>query len=69
MAGVTIFAILGNLAFELNVDIKVVAGAGPALAFVSYPDAISKFDYVPQVCVLNSNQASKYIQVQVHTIL
>nr|CAD7258882.1 unnamed protein product [Timema shepardi] len=50
MAGCTIFAILGNLAHELGVDdIKdVVGGGGTGLAFISYPDAIAKFDTVPQ---------------------
>jgi solute carrier family 6 amino acid transporter-like protein 5/7/9/14 len=36
--GVTIFAVLGNLAHELGKEIPDVAGAGPALAFVSYPE-------------------------------
>jgi solute carrier family 6 amino acid transporter-like protein 5/7/9/14 len=49
LAGFTIFAILGSLANELDVDISVVAKSGPGLAFISYPDAISKFDWVPQV--------------------
>lgn len=49
LAGFTIFAILGSLAYELDVDITVVAKSGPGLAFVSYPDAISKFDWVPQL--------------------
>nr|CAD7396080.1 unnamed protein product [Timema cristinae] len=51
MAGCTIFAILGNLAHELGVDdIKdVVGGGGTGLAFISYPDAIAKFDTVPQL--------------------
>ncbi len=43
------FAILGNLASELDVDISEVAKSGPGLVFVSYADAISKFDWVPQV--------------------
>jgi solute carrier family 6 amino acid transporter-like protein 5/7/9/14 len=49
LAGVTVFAILGNLASELDVDISEVAKSGPGLVFVSYADAISKFDWVPQV--------------------
>lgn len=49
LAGFTIFAILGSLAHELNVDVTIVAKSGPGLAFVSYPDAISKFDWVPQL--------------------
>ena len=50
MAGLTIFAILGNLAHNLKVDsIADVVKSGTGLAFISYPDAISKFDAVPQV--------------------
>jgi len=51
LAGITIFSILGNLAHETgqldNID-KIVRG-GTGLAFVSYPEAISKFDAIPQV--------------------
>ncbi|XP_076261244.1 sodium-dependent nutrient amino acid transporter 1-like [Rhynchophorus ferrugineus] len=48
LSGTTIFGILGNLAKELNVDVsEVVSGGGTALAFISYPDAIAKFNNVP----------------------
>ncbi|XP_073829599.1 sodium-dependent nutrient amino acid transporter 1-like [Musca autumnalis] len=50
LAGITIFGILGNLAHNLNIsDIKEVVQSGTALAFISYPDAIAKFQAVPQV--------------------
>lgn len=50
MAGITIFAILGNLAHNLGIeDIGDVVKSGTGLAFISYPDAISKFEVVPQV--------------------
>ncbi|OXA50584.1 Sodium-dependent nutrient amino acid transporter 1 [Folsomia candida] len=49
LAGVTIFSVLGNLAYELGKEIEDVASAGPGLAFVSYPEAISKFQFVPQL--------------------
>jgi solute carrier family 6 amino acid transporter-like protein 5/7/9/14 len=49
LAGFTIFAVLGNLAYELGVDVEDVVQAGNGLAFISYPDAIAKFDWVPQV--------------------
>lgn len=49
LAGVTVFSILGNLAHESNVDVTDVISGGPGLAFVSYPDAIAKFDVVPQL--------------------
>jgi solute carrier family 6 amino acid transporter-like protein 5/7/9/14 len=50
LAGCTIFSILGNLMHELGIDdIQRVVQGGTGLAFVSYPDAISKFEAVPQV--------------------
>lgn len=50
LAGVTIFAILGNLALESGKDISnVVQSGGTGLAFISYPEAIAKFDVVPQL--------------------
>lgn len=49
LAGITIFSILGNLAHESGQNITDVVSAGTGLAFVSYPDAISKFEYLPQV--------------------
>ncbi|XP_043260671.1 sodium-dependent nutrient amino acid transporter 1-like isoform X2 [Colletes gigas] len=49
IAGCTIFGILGNLAHEMGItDIDKVVRSGAGLAFVSYPDAIAKFDVVPQ---------------------
>ncbi|XP_055688296.1 sodium-dependent nutrient amino acid transporter 1-like [Lutzomyia longipalpis] len=48
LGGITTFAILGSLAHNLNVDITEVVNVGSGLAFISYPDAISKFDWVPQ---------------------
>lgn len=54
MAGLTIFAILGNLAHNLGIeDISTVIKSGTGLAFISYPDAISKFEVVPQVTWTN----------------
>lgn len=51
MAGITIFAILGNLAYESgSSDVGSVTKGGSGLAFISYPDAIAKFEVVPQVC-------------------
>lgn len=50
LAGITIFAILGNLAHNLGVDdIRQVVKSGTGLAFISYPDAISKIKFVPQL--------------------
>lgn len=51
IGGFTIFAILGNLAHNVGeTDIgNVIKSGGSGLAFISYPDAISKFNFVPQV--------------------
>lgn len=50
LSGVIIFGILGNLAHELGTtDIQSVVKGGTGLAFISYPDAIAKFKFVPQV--------------------
>ncbi|XP_061377371.1 sodium-dependent nutrient amino acid transporter 1-like [Danaus plexippus] len=49
LSGVTIFGILGNLAYELRREVgEVVGSGGTGLAFVSYPDAIAK-TFQPQL--------------------
>ncbi|XP_055691980.1 sodium-dependent nutrient amino acid transporter 1-like [Lutzomyia longipalpis] len=50
LAGFVIFGILGNLAHEIGTDdIRSVVRGGAGLAFISYPDALSKFTFAPQV--------------------
>lgn len=50
ISGVIIFGILGNLAHETgSTDIGKVVQGGTGLAFVSYPDAIAKFQWMPQI--------------------
>nr|XP_026488393.1 sodium-dependent nutrient amino acid transporter 1-like [Vanessa tameamea] len=51
ISGITIFGVLGNLAYELNYDdvSQVVGTGGTSLAFISYPDAIAKSPVVPQL--------------------
>ncbi|XP_059478116.1 sodium-dependent nutrient amino acid transporter 1 isoform X3 [Neocloeon triangulifer] len=49
LAGFTIFAILGNLAYEKGTDISNVVSGGSGLAFISYPETIAKFNEVPQL--------------------
>ncbi|XP_055904335.1 sodium-dependent nutrient amino acid transporter 1-like [Eupeodes corollae] len=50
LSGVIIFGILGNLAYETQTDdIANVVKGGTGLAFISYPDAIAKFNAVPQL--------------------
>ena len=66
LIGFTIFSVLGNLANELNVPIETVIKSGQGLAFISYPTAIAKFDYVPQVAkhfILNFLYKDKIILV------
>ncbi|XP_054717827.1 sodium- and chloride-dependent glycine transporter 2-like [Uloborus diversus] len=48
LAGIVIFAVLGNLAHEMNVDISKVAKQGQGLAFVTYPEALARLP-VPQL--------------------
>ncbi|XP_017106848.2 sodium-dependent nutrient amino acid transporter 1 isoform X2 [Drosophila bipectinata] len=49
IAGCITFGILGNLARETGVsDIGSVVKGGAGLAFISYPEAIAKFEFVPQ---------------------
>lgn len=49
-SGIIIFGILGNLAYEVGTnDIASVVKGGSGLAFVSYNNAIAKFDFWPQV--------------------
>ena len=50
LAGFTIFSILGNLKYEIQAEsIDEVVQGGAGLAFIVYPTAIAKFDYIPQV--------------------
>lgn len=51
ISGITIFGILGNLAFQMGEDdiSTIIRGGGSSLAFVSYPDAIAQSPFVPQV--------------------
>ncbi|MCL4127741.1 UNVERIFIED_CONTAM: hypothetical protein GTU68_014491 [Idotea baltica] len=51
LAGFTIFSILGHLAELMEVDDinLVIKGGGSALAFVSYPDVLARFDFIPQL--------------------
>lgn len=48
LAGLIIFGILGHLAHVMKVDIKDVTNSYMGLAFIAYPEAIAKFDFIPQ---------------------
>lgn len=66
LAGCTIFGILGNLAYELGIeDISKVVRGGTGLAFVSYPDAIAKFNVLPQVLLF----ILSHIEILLNTII
>ena len=49
LAGTVIFSILGHLAHELDLPVDKVVKSGAGLAFVSYPEVLAKFDFVPQL--------------------
>ncbi|KAL9914057.1 sodium-dependent nutrient amino acid transporter 1-like [Glossina fuscipes fuscipes] len=50
LAGCTIFGIIGHLAHEVGTDdIGSVVKGGAGLAFISYPEAIAKFQSLPQI--------------------
>ncbi|KFM82492.1 Sodium- and chloride-dependent glycine transporter 2, partial [Stegodyphus mimosarum] len=48
MAGVVIFAVLGNMSTDMGIDISKVAKGGQGLAFVTYPEALARLP-VPQL--------------------
>ncbi|CAG7732841.1 unnamed protein product [Allacma fusca] len=48
-AGITVFAVLGNLAGELGVDVQDVARGGAGLTFVSFAQGLGTFTVVPQL--------------------
>ncbi|CRK88594.1 CLUMA_CG002360, isoform A [Clunio marinus] len=48
LAGFIIFGILGHLSHVMNVDIRDVTKSYMGLAFIAYPEAIAKFDFIPQ---------------------
>lgn len=46
-AGLVIFSVLGFMATEKGVDVSKVADGGPGLAFVVYPEALSRMPIAP----------------------
>lgn len=49
LAGLIIFAILGHLAHIMEIDdIQKVTNSFMGLAFIAYPEVVSKFTYIPQ---------------------
>ncbi|XP_062617416.1 sodium- and chloride-dependent glycine transporter 1-like isoform X1 [Saccostrea cucullata] len=51
-AGFVIFSILGFMAQEKNVPVSEVAQGGPGLAFIVYPEALSRLPVAPMWAVL-----------------
>ena len=50
LAGFIIFGILGHLAHVMGIDdISKVIQSNVGLAFMSYPEAIAKIDFIPNV--------------------
>ncbi|XP_066959179.1 sodium-dependent proline transporter-like isoform X2 [Macrobrachium rosenbergii] len=49
IAATAIFSVLGAMAKDLGVDIKQLAASGPGLAFIAYPEAISRTLPIPQL--------------------
>jgi solute carrier family 6 (neurotransmitter transporter, glycine) member 5/9 len=47
LAGFIIFGILGHLAHSMGCDISEVTKSNLALAFLAYPETISKIDFIP----------------------
>lgn len=48
MAGIAIFSVLGHMAHELGTTVDKVAAGGPGLAFIAYPRALAKVNYLIQ---------------------
>ncbi|XP_017494738.1 PREDICTED: sodium-dependent nutrient amino acid transporter 1-like, partial [Rhagoletis zephyria] len=49
LAGCVIFAVLGNMAHENGEKIEDVVTGGPGLAFIAYPEGLSKISFIPQL--------------------
>ncbi|XP_038057063.1 sodium- and chloride-dependent glycine transporter 1-like [Patiria miniata] len=49
LAGFVVFSIIGFMACDAKVPIENAIDAGPGLAFVAYPEAVSRIPVVPQL--------------------
>ncbi len=51
-AGFAIFSVLGFLATELGVEVKAVVNSGTGLAFIAYPDLVTRLPLAPFWAIL-----------------
>ncbi|XP_035794366.1 sodium-dependent nutrient amino acid transporter 1-like [Anopheles albimanus] len=49
IAGCIVFGVIGNLSHTTGQHIEDLAESGPSLTFITYPDAIAKFQVLPQL--------------------
>lgn len=49
IASIAIFSVLGAMSHDLGIDIRNLAAGGPGLAFIAYPEAISRTLPIPQL--------------------
>ncbi|KAG7167240.1 Sodium- and chloride-dependent glycine transporter 2-like 3 [Homarus americanus] len=49
IASIAIFSVLGAMSHDLGIDIRELATSGPGLAFIAYPEAISRTLPIPQL--------------------
>ena len=65
LAGFTIFGVMGHLKYKVNAaDISdVVKDGGAGLAFISYPEAIAQFDFLPQVFIYTCDTLLRFKKI------
>ena len=59
LAGLAIFSVVGNLAFETGRNVSDVVDGGRSFAFASHSDVVAKFTFVPRVNINKFGQIFK----------